>query len=99
MNNSEARELCRNLFLEALDSLQVAPRLRERITVRGGFLKIHLADFPLQRFQTVRVVAFGKVAAEMAQTAAEILAMSEADVRGIVVAPEPSSGQPSASDL
>lgn len=94
MKTSEARELCRNLFLETLDSLQIAPRLRERISVRGGFLKIRVAGFPLYRFQTVRIVAFGKAAVEMAQTAAEILAVAEADVRGVVVAPESSSIQP-----
>ncbi|MBI2818002.1 MAG: DUF4147 domain-containing protein [Acidobacteria bacterium] len=87
MTTIQARELCRELFLQTLDSLKVAPRLRERISVRGGILKIHLPSAPLRRFQNVRIVACGKAALEMATSVIEILAAAEPDTRGVVVAP------------
>ena len=94
MPYTEARELCLRLFLQTLDSLRVAPRLRSRMSVRDGVLRIGAQSFPLSRIQTIRMVAFGKAAAEMAETVAEILAGAGTNLRGVVVGPSPALGQP-----
>jgi glycerate 2-kinase len=100
MTSAEARELCRCLYLETMESLQVGPRLRKAICLRNGVLEVGEDSYPLSRFQAIRMVSFGKAAIEMAETAAEILKTREQGtgnreqeagklLRGIVVAPGP----------
>ncbi len=86
INSAEARELCRSLLLETLRYLAVGPRLREALRRRNGVLEIAGESYPERRFQSIRVVSFGKAAREMAAVAAETLA--GAGLRGIVVAPD-----------
>ena len=89
MNLSQARQVCRSLFLETLASLKIGPRLRQLLSLRHGVLDVAGTPFPLSPSQAIRVVAVGKAAIEMAETAAEILA--GANLRGIVVAPTPAT--------
>lgn len=86
INSAEARDLCRSLLLETLRYLAVGPRLREALRRRNGVLEIAGESYPERRFQSIRVVSFGKAAREMAAVAAETLA--GAGLRGIVVAPD-----------
>ena len=92
MTRAEARELCLNLFLETLDSLRVAPRLHATLSFTGGALRVGADSYKLPQNRPLRIVAFGKAAREMAETAAEIL--SPAPLTGIVVTPRTSEGQP-----
>ncbi len=85
INSAEARDLCRNLLLETLRHLDVGPRLREALRLRNGVLEIAGESYPEGRFQSIRVVSFGKAAREMAEVAAESLAGT--GLRGVVVAP------------
>ena len=87
MTTTEARELCRCLYIETLKSLQVGPRLRKAMCLRNGVLEVGEDSYPLSRFQAIRMVSLGKAAIEMAETAAEILAGTRLQLRGIVVAP------------
>ncbi|MBI4465582.1 MAG: DUF4147 domain-containing protein [Acidobacteria bacterium] len=86
MTLDQARELCRNLFLETLTHLRVGPRLRQVVSLRGHTLEVAGDRFPLHEGHVMRVVSVGKVALEMTHTMAEIL--EGVRLRGIVVAPE-----------
>ena len=106
MTRAEARELCCSLFLEALKSLRVGPRLRNLMCCRDGVLEVGGDSYALSRFRTIRMVALGKAAIEMAETAEEILRRGGVGLnqpkapgrrtrtgprlQGIVVAPLPS---------
>ena len=98
MTAAEAREHCRSLFLETLDSLQVPPRLRQTIKLHKNILAIGDDSYPLSKFRDIRIVSFGKAALEMAETAAEILGSEgrqrTASLRGIVVSPSPATQRP-----
>jgi glycerate 2-kinase len=90
VTRTEARELCRSLFLDTLDSLRVAPRLRSMVSLSDGALRIGADSYPLPQNRPLRIVAFGKAAREMAETVAVILAPTP--LSGIVVAPRAAAG-------
>ena len=62
MTRAEARELCRSLFLETLESLRVAPRLRAMVSLSDAALRIGGDSYALPQNRPVRVVSFGKAA-------------------------------------
>jgi hydroxypyruvate reductase len=89
MTAQEARKLTRKLFLDTLPHLQVGPRMRQRVRLREGALRVDGDRFALHEGRVVRVVAIGKPANEMAATFAEIMTGIRAGVRlrGVVAAP------------
>ena len=85
MTAEQARELCRAWFLQTLDSLKVERRMREAVRLREGVLEIQADRYRLDSFDEIRAVAFGKAAVEMTAALSPIL--TDAPLRGIVVAP------------
>lgn len=96
MTNAEAREFCRWLCLETLESLHVPPRMRKLVTVHGDLMRVGEDSYPLSTFHSIRVVSFGKAAVEMAETAREILGEQGIRLRGVVVGPSPAPTFPDA---
>lgn len=85
MDRSQARQICRDLFLNTLSSLKIGPRMRQCACFQTGILKVAGDSYDLSLERPIRVIAVGKAANEMAETAAELLA--PAKFNGIVVSP------------
>ena len=85
MDRSQARQICRDLFLNTLSSLKIGPRMRQIICFQNSVLKVAGDSYDLSLERPIRVIAVGKAANEMAETAAELLA--PAKFNGIVVSP------------
>ena len=81
------RELLRQIFLDALRELELPLRMQAGIWVKGTVLEVSGDLYALDQYRSIRVVAFGKAAAEMAATVDQI--MGAGRVRGLVVPSAP----------
>ena len=75
------------MFLQSLNSLKPALKLRESLFCEDDLLKIGEDAFRVSELEQVIVVSFGKAAAPMAATTSEIL--HGIPLRGVVAAPGP----------
>jgi hydroxypyruvate reductase len=81
------RETLREMFVQALRELDLPARMKERMWAKGTVLEISGDLYPFDQLRDVRVIAFGKAAAQMAATIDEILGAGRA--RGLVVPSAP----------
>ena len=81
------RELLRQMFLDALRELELPLRMQAGIRVKGTVLEVSGDLYALDQYRSIRVVAFGKAAAEMAATVDQI--MGAGRVSGLVVPSAP----------
>ena len=77
------RDVLRQLFLDALRALDLPARMNARIRASATVLQIHDDLYALDQYRHVKVIAFGKAAAEMTGCMDEILGRGRAN--GIVV--------------
>ncbi len=83
------RDLLRRMFTDVLRELDVGRRMKARLSAHGTVLEIDNDLYALDQYREIRVIAFGKAAAEMAATLDETLGAGRA--RGLVVTSAPAT--------
>ena len=81
------RELLHQMFLDALRELELPLRMQTGIWVKGAVLEVSGDLYALDQYRRIRVVAFGKAAAEMAATLDQL--MGAGRVSGLVMPSAP----------
>ena len=81
------RETLREMFVQALWELDPPTRMKDRIWAKGTVLEISGDLYPFDQLRDIRLIAFGKAAAQMAAAIDEILGAGRA--RGLVVPSAP----------
>lgn len=77
------RTVLKEMFLRALDELDLGRRMQARIHAQGSVLDIDGDLYAFDHFDHIGVIAFGKAAAEMAETLDALLGAGRA--RGLVI--------------
>ncbi len=83
------KEVAKEIFLEALEEVDVARAFARKVIREGTILRIGEASVDLAAFQQVWVVSFGKAAWPMFYALAELLGEEFRPTRGVVAANTP----------